>query len=136
MRIIYPISVLGALPLIPLQDDVGGIAQQLQRATTGELAVGQHALFVSGVLASCALAVVINWSTPFIVASASPIMYQVLGCFKTAAGLTVGVWLFDQALPPLRIAGLALAYAGMVLHRIATARPQMPKRGVAAAKTE
>lgn len=65
---------------------------------------------------SCLLAYCVNLSTYLVIGHTSPVSYQVLGHFKLLVILTAGIFLFREDVNPLRLAGMLLAFVGVVMY--------------------
>ena len=91
----------------PLFDDVFG-------ASTGLLAFEMTAPVAGAVALSCLLAFCVNLSTFLVISDTNPVTYQVLGHFKLLVILLFGVLFFGEDTNLFRLAGMALAFVGIV----------------------
>ena len=99
------------LLLTPFLDDVanggnGGLINTLRTSTS----VGMWVALIS----SCVLAFLVNLSIFLVVSATNPLSYNVLGHFKLIVVLTGGIVFFKGDTNPVRLCGMALAFAGVV----------------------
>lgn len=68
------------------------------------------------ILFSCVLAYCVNLSTYLVIGHTSPVSYQVLGHFKLLVILASGIFLFKEDSNLVRLSGMLLAFAGIVMY--------------------
>ena len=76
----------------------------------------------SNIGVSCAMAVLINWSTTRVLAISTPVTYHILGHSKTCLNVVVGYVLFGARIDLHNMFGVVLAMLGLVAYRCARQR--------------
>ena len=71
---------------------------------------------ILAIAVSCILAYCVNLSTYLVIGHTSPVSYQVLGHFKLLVILAAGILLFHEDANYLRLGGMFLAFAGVVMY--------------------
>ena len=103
-----PQSAVLVLACTPLFDRMVGPEGFLNYPFTGGAIVA--------IALSCALAYCVNLSTYLVIGHTSPVSYQVLGHFKLLVILAAGIFLFKEDANGLRLAGMLLAFFGVVMY--------------------
>lgn len=71
---------------------------------------------ILAIAVSCLLAYCVNLSTYLVIGHTSPVSYQVLGHFKLLVILAAGILVFHEDANYLRLGGMFLAFAGVVIY--------------------
>ena len=85
---------------------------------------------MKAVLGTCALAVLVNGATFFLIGKTSPVSYQVMGHLKTVLVLGGGYMFFDSDASAASLFGVGLAFTGCLLY--AYLKDREMKRSLAA----
>ena len=65
---------------------------------------------------SCAMAVLINWSTARVLAISTPVTYLILGHCKTCMNILVGYMLFGAQVEVRNAVGVIIALVGLIAY--------------------
>ena len=71
---------------------------------------------IGNIGASCAMAVLINWSTARVLAISTPVTYLILGHCKTCTNILVGYMLFGARVEVRNVFGVAVALIGLMAY--------------------
>jgi len=98
-----PIIAVGMLLMIPIFDDLTAFQE------TELTAPVMLRLFLS-----CLFALGVNITNYLVLGKTGPLTYQVLGHFKTILIIVIGVTLFNKAINPWNLFGIAVALMGVI----------------------
>lgn len=71
---------------------------------------------IANIGASCAMAILINWSTARVLAISTPVAYLIVGHCKTCVNILVGYFLFGGQVDMRNALGVGVAIVGIVAY--------------------
>ena len=103
-----PQAACVVIVMTPFLDDL--------RGPSGLFAYEYTSGAIMAILFACCLAFCVNLSTFLVIGHTNPVTYQVLGHFKLVLILISGVVLFGEDSNVVRLAGMALAFCGILAY--------------------
>jgi len=97
------------LAITPRLDDWSNLQVWLEQSANPVASIGN-------IGASCAMAVLINWSTARVLAISTPVTYLILGHCKTCLNIILGYIVFGAQVEVRNVIGVAIAVMGLMAY--------------------